>query len=1114
MSSERYRLPNGRRLPQARPTTAGASSRSAAESITAVGSVEQRVEGLREDTEPPTASPTSSTARPYDRRYRPVPRVDFAVPPAPPARAVGYPPRPGGGSVGGAQLSGGPPGRPPDQPAPPSPQSHLARYDRRYRPLPRGAAPLPCNSGPGPAAVGDSAGWMEWPGQACVEQRKEAPRWEEAICAAPDASQILPPAKPTSGPPQHNEEEEEKDAEALWNWEPEAASRPPPRRRRLPEGTARPARKAAASSQRRSPPSRRSEAPTEAAVTARLRALVEPEDPGALALNHNGVAVQVPGALNRHLRPYQRDGVVFLFKKYAEGKGGVLADDMGLGKTVQAIAFITAVILGMARDAGSSEKGLRPVLVMVPSSVSANWCRELEQWSGGYFQVVTIHGANKERSIAAIRSGAAQVAVVTYHVWRTLDEAGNGLHTIPWELAIYDEAHTLKNEKTKIYLSAAKIGTKRRYGLTGTVMPNCYEELWCLMSFMAPGCLGPLDSFTEYYAKRIKIGQRSDARPAEVEESTERGNQLTALLHKHLLRRTKDDTIRDQLPQKTDNIVLCRLSPMQLRAYQRLLASPDFQLLIRMYDDCDCGSGMYRKSCCHWSAPREEGGVLWPQLHCCTCPNAADPFTNPQGCKRHKPEGCPTETKRTGCPACLMGPCISLLQKVSNHLELVKADPQRVAGDAAALARAEEQAALVLGDDAPALGGLCADRGFLASSDTAHCGKMAALKQLMARWAGERAGGGGDAPKVLLFSYSTRMLDILESLMTRCGYSYIRLDGTTIQEDRQKRVDHFNNSDSCFVFLVSTRAGGLGLNLTAANKVVLFDPHWNPASDLQAQDRAFRIGQKRDVNVYRLVSLGTLEELVYNRQVYKQQQSDRTVMGADETRYFRGVQPKKGHSSDAPGELWGILNMLQLSADRVASQSIQQAAQVAEAEYLVQRFEANDAGVMETPEMLKLVELFSAADELGAEELAEKVEAIMAQGQGGVGLSGAAAESSEAGCLAAGGGVAHIINHQSLLGGRKQKRQRAARRGARERTPEEEDAAQHSTREPRTKVAAALPEGSAAGSPAARALRSLADWAGVGLAEMAARLLAMGEAGRSDVRRQYGADYVQGVERR
>lgn len=62
----------------------------------------------------------------------------------------------------------------------------------------------------------------------------------------------------------------------------------------------------------------------------------------------------------------------------------------------------------------------------------------------------------------------------------------------------------------------------------------------------------------------------------------------------------------------------------------QLLASPDFQLLIRMYDDCDCGSGMYRKSCCHWSAPREEGGVLWPQLHCCTCPNAADPFTNPQ----------------------------------------------------------------------------------------------------------------------------------------------------------------------------------------------------------------------------------------------------------------------------------------------------------------------------------------------------------------------------------------------------------------------------------------------------------------------------------------------------
>lgn len=92
------------------------------------------------------------------------------------------------------------------------------------------------------------------------------------------------------------------------------------------------------------------------------------------------------------------------------------------------------------------------------------------------------------------------------------------------------------------------------------------------------------------------------------------------------------------------------------------------------------------------------------------------------------------------------------------------------------------------------------------------------------------------------------------------------------------------------MFLISTRAGGLGLNLVSANRVVIFDPNWNPAQDLQAQDRSFRYGQKRHVTVFRLLSAGSLEELVYTRQVYKQQLSNIAVAGKMEKRYFEGVQ--------------------------------------------------------------------------------------------------------------------------------------------------------------------------------------------------------------------------------
>lgn len=95
------------------------------------------------------------------------------------------------------------------------------------------------------------------------------------------------------------------------------------------------------------------------------------------------------------------------------------------------------------------------------------------------------------------------------------------------------------------------------------------------------------------------------------------------------------------------------------------------------------------------------------------------------------------------------------------------------------------------------------------------------------------------------------------------------------------------------MFLISTRAGGLGLNLVSANRVVIFDPNWNPAQDLQAQDRSFRYGQKRHVVVFRLLAAGSLEELVYSRQVYKQQLSNIAVSGKMEKRYFEGVQVLK-----------------------------------------------------------------------------------------------------------------------------------------------------------------------------------------------------------------------------
>ena len=151
-------------------------------------------------------------------------------------------------------------------------------------------------------------------------------------------------------------------------------------------------------------------------------------------------------------------------------------------------------------------------------------------------------------------------------------------------------------------------------------------------------------------------------------------------------------------------------------------------------------------------------------------------------------------------------------------------------------------------DKFPELG----ERNFLNLSNPSYSGKMEVLDSLLPVLEAEEA-------KVLLFSHSTRLLDILETYAQSKGHCYCRLDGSTKVDTRQKLVDDFNQDPSLFLFLISTRAGGLGLNITGANTVIIFDPNWNPAHDQQAQDRAYRMGQHRDVRVFRLVSAGCIE---------------------------------------------------------------------------------------------------------------------------------------------------------------------------------------------------------------------------------------------------------------
>ncbi|RAH50952.1 DNA-dependent ATPase RAD26 [Aspergillus brunneoviolaceus CBS 621.78] len=160
-------------------------------------------------------------------------------------------------------------------------------------------------------------------------------------------------------------------------------------------------------------------------------------------------------------------------------------------------------------------------------------------------------------------------------------------------------------------------------------------------------------------------------------------------------------------------------------------------------------------------------------------------------------------------------------------------------------------------------------------------GKMQVVKSLLELWK-------DTGHKTLLFCQHRIMLDILEKFVrAMSGFNYRRMDGTTPIQHRQTMVDEFNNDPDLHVFLLTTKVGGLGVNLTGADRVIIYDPDWNPSTDMQARERAWRLGQKRDVTIYRLMTAGTIEEKIYHRQIFKQFLTNKILKDPNQRQTFQ-----------------------------------------------------------------------------------------------------------------------------------------------------------------------------------------------------------------------------------
>jgi DNA excision repair protein ERCC-6 len=160
-----------------------------------------------------------------------------------------------------------------------------------------------------------------------------------------------------------------------------------------------------------------------------------------------------------------------------------------------------------------------------------------------------------------------------------------------------------------------------------------------------------------------------------------------------------------------------------------------------------------------------------------------------------------------------------------------------------------------------------------------HSSKLNLLAKVLPQW--QRRGH-----RALLFSQSLRMLTYIEGLLGRLELTFFRIDGKTGTTHRQTYIDQFNAGER-FCCLLSTHVGGVGVNLTGADRVIIIDPDWNPSTDNQALERAFRIGQTKDVSVYRLITLGTIEEKIYKKQIFKQFLSNKILQSPNQKRMFK-----------------------------------------------------------------------------------------------------------------------------------------------------------------------------------------------------------------------------------
>jgi len=540
---------------------------------------------------------------------------------------------------------------------------------------------------------------------------------------------------------------------------------------------------------------------------------------------------QLPMPIAIQLRPYQQEGINWLAFLRRFGLHGILADDMGLGKTLQASSIMAAALVEQAQ--GRHDAGRPNVcLVVCPSTLVQHWAHEVNKFiDKSALRPVGYSGNPQERANQQAKldktlgrdSKSPNLLVMSYEHLRADIE---WVSSREWLYCILDEGHTIKSHKSRTAQACKRVIACHRLILSGTPIQNNVLELWSLFDFLLPGFLGPEREFYARYGKALQAARYSKKGSREAEIGVLAVDALHKQVMPFILRRTKAQVLAD-LPPKIIQDVHCQMSPLQRALYEDFKES---------------------------QASGEAASVLSSGAA-----NAEDTKGN-----MHVFQSLHYMRKLCSHPAFVLD---------------VRLEEHRNA------------AADVLGK------GVVSNPKALAAAlcNVVHAPKLLALRELLFQCGliqgeGEEAGAGGDEDlasggggghRLLVFAQFKGMLERVEKdVLQPLGVSFLRIDGSVDATQRFAVVQRFNSDPTIDVLLLTTSVGGLGLNLTSADTVVFLEHDWNPMKDLQAMDRAHRLGQTRTVNVYRLLMADTLEEKIMGLQQFKMDMAN-TVVNQD-----------------------------------------------------------------------------------------------------------------------------------------------------------------------------------------------------------------------------------------